>query len=45
MEKHILKVINDGRITIPKETRERLDINEGDHVEVVVLRKINGEEA
>ena len=37
----ISKVIADGRITIPKNLREKYNINNGDHVEVQIMRKIN----
>lgn len=40
MKSFIAKVIEAYRITIPKETREKLDLKEGDYVEVTVLRKI-----
>ena len=36
----ITKVIADGRVTIPKEMREKKGINEGDFVEVQLIRKI-----
>jgi AbrB family looped-hinge helix DNA binding protein len=37
----ISKVIADGRVTIPKEMREKKGINEGDFVEVQLIRKID----
>jgi AbrB family looped-hinge helix DNA binding protein len=36
----ISKVIADGRLTIPKELREKKGIEEGDFVEVQLIRKI-----
>lgn len=36
----ISKVIANGRITIPKGTRENKGISEGDYVEVQLVRKI-----
>jgi AbrB family looped-hinge helix DNA binding protein len=36
----ISKVIADGRVTIPKEMREKGGISEGDFVEVQLIRKI-----
>jgi len=36
----ISKVIADGRLTIPKDLREKKDIHEGDFVEVQLIRKI-----
>lgn len=40
MQQFISKVIADGRITIPKELREKENIIEGDHVEVQFIRKV-----
>jgi len=37
----ISKVIADFRVTIPKDQREEFDIQEGDHVEIQIVRKIN----
>ena len=37
----ISRVIADGRVTIPKNLRETHEINEGDFVEVQILRKVN----
>lgn len=37
----ISRVIADGRVTIPKEQREKHEIGEGDFVEVQLIRKIN----
>lgn len=37
----ISKVIADGRVTIPKDIREEQHIEEGDFVEVQLIRKIN----
>ena len=36
----ISKVIADGRVTIPKDLREKRGINEGDFIEVQLIRKI-----
>jgi bifunctional DNA-binding transcriptional regulator/antitoxin component of YhaV-PrlF toxin-antitoxin module len=36
----ISKVIADGRVTIPKKMRKTSCINEGDFVEVQLIRKI-----
>jgi len=36
----ISRVIADGRITLPKDLREEQRIQEGDFVEVQVIRKI-----
>jgi AbrB family looped-hinge helix DNA binding protein len=36
----ISRVIADGRVTIPKEMREKGGISEGDFVEVQLIRKI-----
>ena len=36
----ISKVIADGRVTIPKEMRKQKGIDEGDFVEVQLIRKI-----
>lgn len=36
----ISKVIADGRVTIPKEMREKRGISKGDFVELQVIRKI-----
>jgi AbrB family looped-hinge helix DNA binding protein len=36
----ISKVIADGRVTIPKDMREKKGIEEGDFVEVQMIRKI-----
>ena len=44
MKAFISKVIADGRVTIPKDLREKEGINEGDFVEVQVIRKINTSE-
>lgn len=44
MKSVILKVIADGRVTLPKELREQADIKEGDFIEIQVLRKINTKE-
>jgi AbrB family looped-hinge helix DNA binding protein len=41
----ISRVIADGRITIPKNIRQKKNIKEGDFVEVQLIRKINTEEA
>lgn len=41
MDPFISRVIGDGRITIPKKLREKQGINEGDFVEVQVIRKID----
>jgi AbrB family looped-hinge helix DNA binding protein len=41
MEAFISRVIADGRVTIPKELREKEGICEGDFVEVQLIRKIN----
>lgn len=41
MEPFISRVIADGRVTIPKDLREKENICEGDFVEVQVIRKIN----
>lgn len=40
MQSFISKVIADGRLTIPKDLREKEGIREGDFLEVQVLRKI-----
>lgn len=42
--KFISKVISDGRITIPEKIRKQEVIQEGDHVEVQLLRKITTKE-
>lgn len=34
------KVFGKGRITIPKQIREKLGIEEGDYVEVEILKKM-----
>jgi AbrB family looped-hinge helix DNA binding protein len=39
-ESFITKVIEAYRITIPKKIREKLQLQEGDLVEAVVIRKI-----
>ncbi len=36
----ITEVISDGRITIPKEIREGMRIEDGDHIELEILRVI-----
>ena len=41
MASFISKVFSNGRITIPKDIREKKEIDEGDYVEVTVIRKIN----
>ncbi len=41
MKSVILKVIADGRVTLPKEWREQESVKEGDFVEIQVIRKIN----
>ena len=40
MKSFISKVIADGRVTIPKKHREKLDIADGDFVEVQLIQKI-----
>jgi len=37
----IVRVIAGGRVTLPKEVREKLDLVEGDFVEIQVIRKLN----
>ncbi len=39
-EPFISKIIASYRITIPKKVRERLQLQEGDLIEAVVIRKI-----
>jgi len=41
MKSFISKVIADGRVTIPKKLREKQGIEEGDFLELEVIRKIN----
>lgn len=41
----ISRVIADGRLTIPKNLRKTHQINEGDFVEVHILRKVKLEAA
>ena len=41
MGSFISKVISEGRVTIPKNLRDKEGIAEGDFVEVQVIRKIN----
>jgi len=38
-------IVRRGRITIPSKTREKLDINEGDSVQVELTKLVPGEEA
>lgn len=40
-ESFISKVIADGRVTIPKDMRKKKGIDEGDFVEVQLIRKIS----
>ena len=40
----ISKVIADGRVTIPKDMRKKRGIDEGDFVEVRLIRKISASE-
>jgi len=40
MKSFISKVIADGRLTIPKDLREKEHISEGDFLEVQLIRKI-----
>lgn len=41
LETFIVKVIQEGRVTIPKKTRDKHNINTGDFVEMEVIRRIN----
>lgn len=34
------EVISEGRITIPKSVRDKLDINEGDFLELEIMEEI-----
>jgi len=43
-ESFISKVIADGRITLPKDMRDQKHIDEGDFVEVQLIRKISASE-
>jgi AbrB family looped-hinge helix DNA binding protein len=43
-ESFISKVIADGRVTIPKDMRKKKGIDEGDFVEVQLVRKISPSE-
>ena len=41
LETFIVKVIQEGRVTIPKKMRDKANISTGDFVEIQVVRKIN----
>lgn len=41
MESFVSKVIADGRVTIPKKKREELSIDDGDLVELSIVRVIS----
>ena len=43
-EPFITKVIASRRITIPKRIAEKLELSEGDFIEVKILRKITNSE-
>jgi len=43
-ESFITKVIADFRITIPKKIRQKLSLQQGDFVEVKILRKFSNSE-
>lgn len=46
LEKFLVRVFNGGKVTVPKQLRERFDVEDGDYLRLVlveVLKKAEGE--